>query len=478
MRKSFIFSMLTYTAYGATNGGDFFPLPEEAVSDSGSTEVECTLDCLNGSVCVKGNQSLVGHATQPSTGLALTFHEELHRDGWHCDCPPGLTGLLCGETYENCNDGEHVCYNGGSCIPGLEDRYGNEQLYCNCETAIDKQNPTKQYKGKYCEQEIVIDVGECDEGGVCQHGGTCKVSPDFHSLNPCDCPVGFSGKYCEYVKDTVPDCTKTCLNQGICRLGDGNDETELCECPSSFYGEQCEKEAEKCGDDYCYHGSKCFEIILGNGSTEHICDCTRAFTEENSYAGEFCQYPSTVFCTGHDDPNGRQFCTNGGECPQDRHLPCSCLPNFMGPRCAFEIGKDGGDYAECELACQNGGTCQKGIKDLQKAFGNFASDVSHMLNQTHDNFEHCVCPKDFYGIRCEYQAEECGEGEHICFHGSECVSSEDDLGCNCETSEQKTAGLFCEFFATDECAEQPQISDNENRGFCTNGGYCMKDDDG
>jgi hypothetical protein len=269
------------------------------------------------------------------------------------------------------------------------------------------------------------------------------------------------------------------MNGGQCRLGLDENQlaSELCECPSSHYGESCEKEAERCGEEYCYHGSQCFEILLADGFTEHICDCTKAYTEDHYYAGEFCQYASTNFCTGHDDPNGRQFCTNGGQCPEEGHKPCSCPPGFTGPRCAFEIGKDGNDYALCELGCQNGGTCQKGVKDLQKAYGKFANDVAYLLDEEHVDFEHCVCPDGFYGIRCEYNVEQCKEGEHICFHGSTCVNDGEELGCNCEESDELTAGLFCEFIATEDCGQQMSSSD-EHPGFCTNGGNCLGEDEG
>jgi len=333
-------------------------------------------------------------------------------------------------------------------------------------------------------EEVTSDGSESDiecSNELCKHGGSCKLTPD--PVNPCDCQDNFSGKFCETVRDTIPECKKTCLNGGSCKLGvdilEGGARTEFCDCPSAYFGSQCEKEAEKCGDDYCYHGSKCYEISISDGGSDYLCDCSSGYTEERYYSGKFCQYPSTVFCTGHDDPNGRQFCTNGGTCPEAPHEPCSCPPGFSGPRCAFAIDKDGSEYAECELDCQNGGTCQKGAKDLRQTFGKFANDVAHMLNETHENFEHCVCPEGFYGIRCEYQMEECGEEEHLCFHGSQCVGSGHELGCNCETSQLHTAGLFCEFFATDECeGVASTLPGDQHRGFCTNGGKCMEDEEG
>lgn len=225
------------------------------------------------------------------------------------------------------------------------------------------------------------------------------------------------------------------------------------------------------------NGGKCLDVSLADGAEERICDCTHAYTETTHYAGEFCQYPSTTFCTGVDDPNGRQFCVNGGQCPSERHLPCMCPTGFSGPRCAFQLGVDGLSYRECELDCQNGGTCRKGMNEA------FGGDLNHFLSaeeeQRHINYEHCVCPLGFYGMRCEYKATECGSGQHKCFHGSVCVKNDDDkeFGCDCSSTQLKTAGLYCEHVASTDCGEEDS-NEYGYRGFCTNGGQCDVDSDG
>jgi hypothetical protein len=331
----------------------------------------------------------------------------------------------------------------------------------------------------------------------CQNGAACLVGTTDSSYSLasignttsyCECLAGFWGDLCELVKDQdqtserpdIDTCGIKCLNNGTCEMSD--DGEPFCLCPSNAYGDFCENTGVQCGNNYCQHTSKCFEIHLADGSSEYICDCTSAFTKETYYAGEFCQYPSTQFCSGADDPNGRQFCVNDGECPQESYQACVCPEGFIGPRCAFQIGVDGSDYTECELPCQNRGTCQKGLKNAFKSesFEKFDLDIAHILDthgQQHENYEHCVCPEGYFGIRCEYQMEECGEGEHLCFHGSVCVRYGDVFGCDCESSDLKTAGLFCENVATSEC-EQWVDSENGHRGFCTNGGKCTVDSAG
>jgi len=305
-------------------------------------------------------------------------------------------------------------------------------------------------------------------------------SADFYPLPPQEITTQIT-----QLVDDERECKKECLNEGICVLDEH--ETTSCSCSSGFFGEYCESEqGESCGSSFCRHSSTCFELSLDDDDgpfIEHMCDCTNAYTEDTHYAGEFCQYESTQFCSGPDDPNGRQFCVNGGQCAGDSHLPCICPVGFSGPRCAFQIGKDGGDYAECDLPCQNGGTCQKGSKDTEEKefLGKFVDDteISHILtdNSNYRSYEHCVCPVGYFGIGCEYQMEECGEGEHLCFHGSTCVRNEDEFGCDCQSSEIKTAGLFCEYVASSECEQWVDIS-NGHRGFCTNGGHCGVDEYG
>jgi hypothetical protein len=388
--------------------------PDEQETNDLSSSSECPLDCDFGTECIRGDMDTTDHMVQPLDGTPLQIHQYLNQNGWHCDCPPGLTGLRCGTVFQSCNDGAHMCYNEGQCINGLEDEYGNNQLFCDCSSAIDEEKGVK-YVGKYCEQQVPLSTTKNDDGtatcnpDMCLNGGSCiqptELDNDSSMIEPCDCPSGTYGKHCEYVEGTVPHCELDCENEGFCRLQmkDGGrtgksgaailDVTQICECPAQYYGDRCELEAEQCGDAYCYHGSKCFELTLSDGSIEHMCDCARGYTDDVYYAGQYCQYPSTSFCSGKDDPNGRQFCTNGGICPDEPHRPCTCPKGFTGPRCA-SVSYEAANwhYAQCSMDCQNNGTCHKG--------SNEDGPISN------ENLEHCVCPEGFYGLHCEYERDE------------------------------------------------------------------------
>ena len=108
---------------------------------------------------------------------------ERTRNGMHCLCPHGWTGVLCDIPYETC-DGNHPCLHGGSCVPGLVGPFGNDQLFCNCEHAGVVENNVR-YVGKFCETAVGGNNQEnaeagnyelCDEAGTffCVNGGTCN----------------------------------------------------------------------------------------------------------------------------------------------------------------------------------------------------------------------------------------------------------------------------------------------------------------
>ena len=87
-----------------------------------------------------------------------------------------------------------------------------------------------------------------------------------------------------------------------------------------------------------------------------------------------------------------------------------------------------------------------------------------MFNHTNVDFEHCVCPDGYFGIRCEYEVEECGNSGHVCLHGSTCNAEPGNTKCNCDDADELAAGLYCEFTATDECDTTAAIPGQEHRG--------------
>jgi hypothetical protein len=344
------------------------------------------------------------------------------------------------------------------------------------------------------------------------------VSFDSSSGEPCVCDPAYFGDHCEYQRGSIPDleCDLECGN-GKCVLGEMPTEQQTegsylnydpavvdhmhCSCPDGYHGDNCDLEREPCGDNYyCFHGGQCVEREVDNYVVHH-CDCMLASTKEADYAGRFCQFKATAYCTKTPGLNGLLFCTNEGTCQEESHMGCKCPKPFGGHSCEFvtsEFGNhtdsntngdgDGNDKPEsplfvdpayvqkCDLNCKNEGVCRNGVKDLGLS-GDLSVHAPHLGGENHINYMHCVCSNKFTGLSCEEEVDVCSGGEHMCFHGSKCVKDEDDHSCDCSSadSDHSETGLFagdsCEHPINDVCTVtrpgpgQPLL-------FCVNGGTC------
>ena len=162
-----------------------------------------------------------------------------------------------------------------------------------------------------------------DEHPFCMNGGTCKQDFEQQRDFPCDCPAGLTGPHCEFEEGLEPECELTCYNGGYCQAGikypdetmfQSNKDLQYCVCPEGYYGQNCEVEGKRCGSSHCFNGGSCVQIEQQDGTVTDHCDCTDAGDDKVSYAGRFCQSPSTIFCSAFEDHNGKHFCVNGGQC--------------------------------------------------------------------------------------------------------------------------------------------------------------------
>lgn len=185
----------------------------------------CPLICEHGGICQLGEADYSVHPQEPD-GTPFLFLSETSRDGWFCNCSDEWTGIRCGRQYTFCpakDDGTednsknpHICYNGGTCIEGMEnnDNIASNQRFCDCSNA--EHNGIK-YFGQYCELK---GADQCAAGSevFCTSGGTC-VDNFEEKAHPCNCPEGHRGPHCEFLRGQVPDCVLTCQNGGECTLG-------------------------------------------------------------------------------------------------------------------------------------------------------------------------------------------------------------------------------------------------------------------
>eukprot|EP00522_Entomoneis_paludosa_P009396 CAMPEP_0172440214 /NCGR_PEP_ID=MMETSP1065-20121228/922_1 /TAXON_ID=265537 /ORGANISM="Amphiprora paludosa, Strain CCMP125" /LENGTH=675 /DNA_ID=CAMNT_0013188999 /DNA_START=26 /DNA_END=2053 /DNA_ORIENTATION=- len=461
-----------------------------------------SIKCENDSVCIQDSPNFEDHVLPD--GSTLDIHST--NTDTHCACPPGWTGVSCDIRYHACDGSSHKCYHGGECVLGLIDKYDNEQLYCNCDMAQDEEG--NRYVGKYCEQQSMIYCGD-DLSRFCLNNGVCNSEYPLAGKS-CMCQDGFEGEFCEYKVDTVPDCTLDCQNGGHCKLGTPHEPSmdyfnvsgkaaesfQYCDCgdmPGKYHGEFCEITSEKCGEDQCYHGSKCVESVV-NGETLHHCDCRYANTDSVSYAGRFCQYEATEYCDkGDSGINGHLFCVNNGQCQKDYYLGCTCPAGYRGFSCEYYVDENASDKPHvpppddvedtiCSLHCNGHGTCRNGIKE--KPLDEVVGDATHLNGDealSNDYHEHCVCEEGFVGLQCEHKADECGGGQYHCFHGGQCYTGGDEQKCDCSTANSTElgtshfAGDMCEHPATEICIEGSEVHKyNPSKGlsFCVNYGTC------
>ncbi|KAG7356933.1 EGF-like domain containing protein [Nitzschia inconspicua] len=444
----------------------------------------CTLNCPATAPCRFGAADFSGHVME----LGETVH-----NGMHCDCPMGWTGLFCDKRFEACdNQAGHTCYHGGKCVPGLEDKYGNEQLFCDCSEA--RGIDGTKYVGKYCETpfEQICNPGASDDDLIfCVNGGECNPNFPETSSHPCVCDDGWSGFHCEFKEGTVPDCTLDCQNGGVClvgvaslseaehmnhkwSLGDVEDHMR-CACPPGVGGELCEAPAEECGDGICLHGGACVTTthVDQNGKhfTQHHCDCTAAGDNKgNFFAGKFCEHIATSMCSETD---WNLFCTQGGECKINPIEGCRCPIGTAGYKCEFlldnlhvetqdnyDVGYDDPLATRCGAGyCQNGGVCV--IEEIISGNG------TPEIKQTCDCSMSSINGVFFGGVFCQYRAtSSCGNGNFclhhgICLHDGTCECPKGWTGKHCEAELAGGDGMV-------------QSGDSCGDAFCYNGGTCAE----
>ncbi|CAJ1906993.1 unnamed protein product [Cylindrotheca closterium] len=470
------------------------------------TERTCDKTCFNDGKCEFDEGFRVYSEMYYKTCIHQSFSncpgpDDIQR----CACAKDFVGSECSQPCPCQNEGRCITryysrkledieggnyYNNGDDQPyfedNIDDEFGGdgEDYYCQCPFG---------YGGRDCQLKMGSD--NCDFN--CENGGYCRD----YAFNDCVCPEGFTGRSCETEIDA---CNNQCKNGGVCTTdaistqGLGNRALQgttptfaptsapiiprlfsgSCSCPEGYSGDFCERKA--CGSGYCSHGGSCIELPSGQTTSagdNYVCDCSTSTLEETVGIGRNCDaiVYSTCPIRSNVNPNEAWSCAGYGKCfkeGQDSIPQCSCDTTFTGPRCEFDIN-DPKDVAwsECSLECSNGGVCLKGatkpIADIFIPFTEGTKKSGLFDYQTRPDFEYCYCPDGFFGVQCDKQYDICGNREHICFHGSKCENDGGAWGCDCRGTE--SAGLYCQYKATDDCG------DSNLDTFCTNEATCTFD---
>jgi hypothetical protein len=309
----------------------------------------------------------------------------------YCECPKGWAGNKCEIKSEECGDIGY-CYNGAKCMSGIDMDTGNPIYHCNCLHAKSSNNTS--FAGTYCQIPATItcttNISNQHNGNqFCTNQGSCNVEETHKG---CECPSGFHGPMCEYQdSETVPrTCDLKCQNGGECRLGPkdtslldqlvGSDQEIAhlnithtsnlmhCVCPEGFFGLTCETRLQICSlpsdkatngvvggaqtvssaiEHVCLHGSVCSSLRDENGNVHHSCDCNTVSDTNTKFAGRFCQFAATTYCTPSGRPGSgslsNNFCVNNGVCKSppnsiSGHPGCNCLNGWEGEHCEYPKG--------------------------------------------------------------------------------------------------------------------------------------------
>jgi hypothetical protein len=222
----------------------------------------CPLTCHNGGTCVwnhaqkknnqdnnnnknKNDNNNKNNNTAPTPSTTTTTNTLPS-----CRCLRGYTGETCEialrwcptETNETIDRYAGLCYNGQHCMVALDDE-GKSFTHCECDPYVSplKSNVTIR---RYCEtiatvfcetpvSNIVHENGHPttvpkSSTSHCTNGGKCKTSSSSSSTSTsstttvlahlgCDCPLGYTGDYCEVPLSMLPSKSKHWTRTDIVR---------------------------------------------------------------------------------------------------------------------------------------------------------------------------------------------------------------------------------------------------------------------
>uniref|UniRef100_A0A0R3W0Y6 Slit homolog 2 protein n=1 Tax=Taenia asiatica TaxID=60517 RepID=A0A0R3W0Y6_TAEAS len=194
---------------------------------------------------------------------------------YRCNCPTGFTGLNCEENVDDCKNVE--CKNGGVCTDGVNN------YTCEC---------TPGFRGKHCEDILQY----CVDENPCQNDGVCVMQKPAGFK--CICPEGWGGDDCS---KNLDDCEyNKCQNGGVCIDQIGG---YTCDCPYGFTDRYCEATLPSqltamknsasfgCAYNRCLNGATCQPDMSPTG---YRCHCPFG------YGGNFCEKVFSLYIPSTD----------------------------------------------------------------------------------------------------------------------------------------------------------------------------------
>ncbi|VDO10801.1 unnamed protein product [Rodentolepis nana] len=360
---------------------------------------DCVDKCLNGGSChdlvgdyyctcpegFSGRNCEINHkcVTNPCKNDGVCVEV---KGGFKCVCPEGVTGDLCEHAKRGCDP--NPCENKASCY-----NLSPHEYYCKC---------NEGFYGRHCEltrpycgpegctslldpcadignslhipllpsltlnhQSSTIHTESCGKHGIC-------MQDPSSGQYACVCENGYTGRFCQQIKDNCMEMGHLCRNGAKCVSGEGDN--FYCLCEEGFTGTFCEQESRPCDGEPCRNGAYC-QSTEGVGDFSFQCRCA------SDWAGRWCHLPSPRSPCQVSKP-----CHNDGVCVDDalssHGFFCQCANGWTGLFCQIRSP----DYESCdnENFCKVGGTC---------------------INVGGES--HCICPPGYIGDRCEEDINEC-----------------------------------------------------------------------
>ncbi|KAM7540909.1 hypothetical protein Aperf_G00000025061 [Anoplocephala perfoliata] len=406
---------------------------------------DCVDKCLNGGTC----HDLIGdyYCTCPEgfSGRNCEINNKCSSNpcknggvcvevegGFKCVCPEGVAGDLCEYARRGCDpnpcENHASCYNLSphnyycKCNEGFYGRHcEHRRPYCGPEGCSSLLDPCAAIGSElqvpllpavtFNAQSPAVPTGSCGEHGIC-------LQDPSSGQYSCVCENGYTGRFCNQVKDNCLEMGHLCRNGATCVNGEGD--SFYCLCEEGFAGTFCEQELHPCESEPCRNGAYCQSTEV-TGDVSFQCRCT------TGWSGRWCHLPSSRSPCQVSQP-----CHNDGVCVDDALSPhgffCQCPTGWTGLFCQIrELSQDRRNTRPAEVAAS------------AKMAAHASTSVQEFTASVHQDSPELGVKRTSMNAKTILDIDECVD--HPCAYGARCVDKIGTYECICP---EGRSGRHCE----------------------------------